>query len=239
MSESWIVQNLLAIIADLSDESTLENISLDAAEGYKWRIELIYRDLLAKEVVDGTLDDSDRHSLEFVAQAYTTMSQYVDTLECHPMTSTSHLSAELVLTGAVGRPTFEIPRNQLQYLIESRFSVPQIADLLGVSVSTIRRRMTLYNLSIQSTYSSITDDELDELIAGIQCQFPNWGNRQMYGHLLSRGIRIQYHRVRETQSRIDPEGCMLRRLRNLRRRCYSVQGPQHLWHIDGNHKLIR
>ena len=40
MSESWIVQNLLAIIADLSDESTLENISLDAAEGYKWRIEL-------------------------------------------------------------------------------------------------------------------------------------------------------------------------------------------------------
>ena len=47
------------------------------------------------------------------------------------------------------------------------------------------------------------------------------------------------HRARESQRRVDPEGCVLRSLRSLRRRIYSVQGPQHLWHIDGNHKLIR
>ena len=32
---------------------------------------------------------------------------------------------------------------------------------------------------------------------------------------------------------------MLLRLQQTQRRKYSVPGPQHLWHIDGNHKLIR
>ena len=93
--------------------------------------------------------------------------------------------------------------------------------------------MSSLNLSIRSTYSEISDAEI---VRGVQEQ---WGNRQMYGYLLSRGIRVQVDRVRECQRRVDPEGCVLRSLRNLRRRVYSVQGPQHLWHIDGNHKLIR
>ena len=71
---------------------------------------------------------------------------------------------------------------------------------MGVSVSTIRRRMSDYNLSIRSTYYPITDEQLDQLIAGVQQQFPNWGNRQMYGYLLNRGMRVQFHRVRESQS---------------------------------------
>ena len=50
---SWVPQNLRAIIADLAGES--ENISLHAAEGYKWRTELMYRDLLVKECLDGGL----------------------------------------------------------------------------------------------------------------------------------------------------------------------------------------
>ena len=61
----------------------------------------------------------------------------------------------------------------------------------------------------------------------------------MYGYLLSLNIRVQFSRVRESQSRVDPEGSMMRRLFSLRRRSYSVCGPQHLWHIDGHHKLIR
>ena len=32
---------------------------------------------------------------------------------------------------------------------------------------------------------------------------------------------------------------MLRRLQQTQRRKYSVPGPQYLWHMDGNHKLIR
>jgi hypothetical protein len=41
--------------------------------------------------------------------------------------------------------------------------------------------------------------------------------------------------------RVDPEGILLRALEmnTIRRRQYSVAGPLSLWHIDGNHKLIR
>lgn len=239
MGDSWIMQNLRAIVSDLSDECTFTEITLDVAEGYRWRIELMYRDLLAKELINGDLQGAEMEALGYLAQAYATMCQFIDSLMVHYPAVTSRCSAQLLITGGVGRPAFEIPRGQLQYLIDSRFSVPQIAQLLGVSVSTVRRRMSSYNLSIRSTYSPMSDDQLDELVATVQQQFPNWGNRQMYGHLLSRGIRVPFSRVRESQSRVDPEGCMLRRLRNLRRRTYSVQGPQHLWHIDGNHKLIR
>ena len=51
----------------------------------------------------------------------------------------------------------------------------------------------------------------------------------MYGYLLNRGMRVQFYRVRESSSRIDPEGSMT--LQCLRRRCYSVRGPQHLWYV--------
>ena len=36
---------------------------------------------------------------------------------------------------------------------------------------------------------------------------------------------------------LDPEGVLSRRKKRLRRRCYSVQGPDSLWHIDGYDKL--
>ena len=99
--------------------------------------------------------------------------------------------------------------------------------------------MAEYNLSIRSTYSDISDAELDAIVSEAQRQFPAWGNRQMYGYLLSRGTRLQFQRVRESQSRLDPEGTTLRGLHHLQRRRYSVHGPQYLWHVDGNHKLIR
>ena len=38
-----------------------------------------------------------------------------------------------VFTGIQGRPKFNIPKEQLQFLVEQRFSIPAIADILGVS----------------------------------------------------------------------------------------------------------
>ena len=99
--------------------------------------------------------------------------------------------------------------------------------------------MRQYDLSIRDTYSSINDANLDSIISDIQMQFPSWGNRLVYGCLVSHGIRVQFERVRESQRRVDPEGSLLRRLYHVQRRRYAVQGPRHLWHIDGNHKLIR
>ena len=126
----------------------------------------------------------------------------------------------VTFTGAVGRPPFEIPREQLLLLIESKFTVPQIADMIGVSVRTIHRRMSEYDLSIHSTYTELTDDELDSIISDIHKEFPMCGNKQMSGHLLSRGIRVQQHRIRELMRRVDPEGTMARCLNVIHRRCY-------------------
>ena len=83
-----------------------------------------------------------------------------------------HSQAQLVHIGTIRLPSFDIPQHQLQYLIKNRFSVHQIAQLMDVSVSTIRRRMSDYDLSIRATYYPISDEQLDQLVAGVQQQFP-------------------------------------------------------------------
>lgn len=49
------------------------------------------------------------------------------------------------------------------------------------------------------------------------------------------------YRVQNSLRRVDPEGSLARQLSMhvLRRRAYRVPAPNSLWHIDGNHKLIR
>lgn len=53
------------------------------------------------------------------------------------------------------------------------------------------------------------------------------------------GHRVPEERVRSWLKRINPDGVALRWLQISPRRSYSVPGPLSLWHIDGNHKLIR
>ena len=38
---------------------------------------------------------------------------------------------------------------------------------------------------------------------------------------------------------IDPNGAIVRWFDTIHCRKYRIQGPLSLWHIDGNHKLIR
>ena len=101
--------------------------------------------------------------------------------------------------------------------------------------------MTEYSLSIHMMYSTLSDSKLDEIVhvGEIQHQFLTCGNQQMQGHLLAQGIRVQQQRIRESQRHVDPSGSMMRRLRIIHHRHYHVNGPRALWHIYGNHKLIR
>ncbi|WAR13553.1 hypothetical protein MAR_027733, partial [Mya arenaria] len=61
--------------------------------------------------------------------------------------------------------------------------------------------------------------------------------------LLSQGLKVQELRVRQVVRECDPCGVLFRKVFltscRIQRRTYSVSGPQALWHIDGNHKLIR
>ena len=44
--------------------------------------------------------------------------------------------------------------------------------------------------------------------------------------------------MRESIHRVDSQG-MADRKNRLQRRVYNVKGPNHLWHVDTNHKLVR
>ena len=71
---------------------------------------------------------------------------------------------------------------------------------------------------------------------------PSIGERLLHGFLRSNNVRIPRRRLREAIQRVDPDGLQHRRSllhRRIKRRVYSVPAPHNLWHIDGNHKLIR
>ena len=89
-------------------------------------------------------------------------------------------------TGAIGRPRYEVPEGSLEILIENRFTVPQIANIMGVSISTVRR-MSDAGILIRDYYSTITNSEVDEIVRHVQQQYSMCGNRQMQGHLIARG----------------------------------------------------
>ena len=55
--------------------------------------------------------------------------------------STSSHAARTIFTGMQGRPKFSIPKEQLQFLIEQRFNIPTIANILCVGRRTVERRL--------------------------------------------------------------------------------------------------
>ena len=85
----------------------------------------------------------------------------------------------------------------------------------------------------------MSDEELDEKNTEVLQEFPNAGYRRVISQLVLNGLRPSQMRVRESMQRVNPQGVALRWPRLTPRRQYRVSGPLALWHIDGNHKLIR
>ena len=165
----WFSQNLKAIGSDLEMYMDGREIPVDIAEGYRWRIEMMLRDLVAMETC-GELDSCETEALNYLSQAHFTMIQVVENLNKDPVpdSASATMQAPVILSGSIGRPKFDIPHSQLDYLLQSRFSVPDISHLLGVSISTIRRRMTEFNLSVHETYAPISDSDLDRIVEETQ-----------------------------------------------------------------------
>ena len=236
MSE-WIASTLLRVIRDLDVFQDGRTVPIDVLDAYSISVELVYRELIVKEVL-GESNQNLKEACDFLGGALSIIDSMKD-IEHRSVGCNNGQDRHPVIYGRFGRPRYDISQEQLKYLLENRFTIPQIADMLAVSERTIHRRMNEFSLSVSSHYSSISDDDLDQLVSEIQHQFPMCGNIQMQGHLFSRGHRVQQIRVRESQRRVDHEGCMMRHLRTINRRHYRVPAPLSLWHIDGNHKLIR
>ena len=138
-----------------------------------------------------------------------------------------------------GRPQLKISEFQLSSLLEQDFTQVEIAQILGCSTKTVHRRLVQFGLSHFVQYAVITDKDLDALVENFVATFPTAGQKTLAGHLSSLGYRIQRVRVRDSLYRVDPLGIEQRSRQLLHRREYKVPGPNSLWHIDGNHKLVR
>jgi len=88
-------------------------------------------------------------------------------------------------------------------------------------------------------YSDITDQELDSIICSHQSTHTNDGENMITGCLVSLGIHLQRRIIRESIHIVDHNGVQERAFTTIRRRRYHADSPNSVWHLDGNHKLIR
>ena len=137
------------------------------------------------------------------------------------------------------RPRYCIEKEQLEHLLDLNLDSPTIANILGVSLKTIRHRVTEYDIRVRECYSDITDARLEEAISDLKDLYPICGYHVMDGLLRQRGIRVTQSRLRDILHHTDPHGTMVMCSDLVHRRKYHVPGAQSIWHIDGMQKLIR
>ena len=76
-----------------------------------------------------------------------------------------------VYSGRPGRPALDIGYDHLVYLLNFELSVPDIAQALGVSESTIFRWMKTYGLSARENVA-LSDQELEDKVREVLREFP-------------------------------------------------------------------
>ena len=141
-------------------------------------------------------------------------------------------------THGPGRPVLGIDIDQVEMLRQVSYSWEEVAGAVGVSRTTLWRRLQEQNVTL-SSYTDISDADLDSLVQSIQHDFPNAGLVILQGRLQSMGVQVQRARIRQSVARSDPIRRKVRWHQVLTRRSYSVPGSNALWHIDGHHSLIR
>ena len=82
-------------------------------------------------------------------------------------------------TGAPGRSQFIVGFSILESMIEIGFTVVSIANILGMSRSTLCRRLSEVGRSVSQKYCCISDADLDDIIRSISHVFPNCGDKMM------------------------------------------------------------
>ena len=94
-----------------------------------------------------------------------------------------------IITNMPGRPSYDTNEDQLRSLIDLRFTVSQISELLHVSTRTIEQRLAEYGISARS-FSTITDEELDSVVMESRTFHPSCGSKSLAGYLASRNVKV-------------------------------------------------
>ena len=137
-----------------------------------------------------------------------------------------------------GRCPIDVSREDIVSLRKLNYTWTKIARMLGISRKTLYRRLEEYNIP-STDYSSLSSNELDEVVKSIKRDFPNDGEVMLQGHISRLGFKIQRAELRASIHRVDHDNTVLRRSCAIKCRVYSVPRPNTVWHLDGNHKLIR
>ena len=138
--------------------------------------------------------------------------------------------------GQRGRPTFDVKGDQLIYLRKIGMNWSAIAETLHISRRTLFRHRL--HLNFQEPRQLLTDQELNSTIHSILAETPNAGERYVIGGIHARHMHASRWRIIEQLNIIVPIGRAMRSHSIIHRRVYKVKGPNYLWHMDSNHKLV-
>lgn len=130
-----------------------------------------------------------------------------------------------------GRPRLIVNESDVSGLRSLGFSWVDISNIIGVSLSTLRRRRPQFETLPDFSYSNISDNELDNMVRGILQTTPQAGRNLVRGTLLSQGVQVQRRRIVASIERVDPVTATLRDRRTIIRRVYSVPCPNFLWYV--------
>ena len=119
-----------------------------------------------------------------------------------------------------------------------KLSWEDCADVLLVSRTTLWRRARELGITQPITYE-VSDPDLDAVVEKIVHGAPSCGTIMVWGQMKSYGINVSRRRVCESLLRVNPSGVEMRRTTSVTRRSYCVASSNALWHIDGQHSLVR
>lgn len=88
-----------------------------------------------------------------------------------------------------GAPSYQIPKESLETLISIGFRIDEMAQLLGVSESTVYRRMRMFGLR-KVQFADITDEELTITVKQTLQEFPKCGERMLIEILHQKKITV-------------------------------------------------
>ena len=130
-----------------------------------------------------------------------------------------------------------ISKERLEGLLRLKVPVSLIAEDLQVSRPLVYKAIADYNLH-ETGYSNISEPDIQHAVSSIKDKHPNAGEVMLQGHLRAQGSHVPRSKVRKAIHDLDPS-VTSRKRPAIRRQVYSVPYPNYLWHLEGNHKLIR
>ena len=71
--------------------------------------------------------------------------------------------------------TYFIPNSQMDLYVKNGFTVPEIAGVMPIRESTNRRRIKHFGLSTRESYTDMSEQKLDRIVAEFKSNFPYCG----------------------------------------------------------------